>query len=146
MKELARPKKARMEEVARQLRKQVRLWGKRPLTEKDFYAICRRRGVFVTENSGPHMKWRGIYTVLGGIPTIILKPSGPGLDGLLTKFHELGHHFLHAPEICYADDQTISEAQYEANAFAAVCVFPQMNESLAEMFRLRVELFKRYGL
>jgi Zn-dependent peptidase ImmA (M78 family) len=135
-----------MEATASLLKKRVRNLGRRPLTEQDFYAICRRRGIFVTENGGPHMKWNGIYTELDGLPTIIIKKGLTGLERAGTMFHELGHHFLHEPKTCFADDATIEQAQYEADAFAALCLFPKSGSLVMRQLRIRVELAELFQL
>jgi|SRR5947209_1379490 len=145
--------------LAHRFRKLRRGWNKRPLTEKDFWALCKKFGVEVYENCGEHMKWKGVYTVLDGIPTIIIHSGLKGLERLWTMFHELGHHLLHSPATCFFSDSTVHKAQSEANAFAAIALIPEnvirqmplwelydLDEFAAKLFQIRLEIFEIYKI
>lgn len=144
-----RPSQKRMAEVSRLLKSRVRNLGKRQLTEQDFKNICQRQGVFVTVNDGPHMKWGGIYTTVVSCPIIILRPDAHDLNRAWTKFHELGHHLLHAGRLqalCSGPETDYAEAQYEADTFAALALFPTMDEQSAKALKFRLDLFKHFKL
>ncbi|HEX8708837.1 MAG TPA: ImmA/IrrE family metallo-endopeptidase [Pyrinomonadaceae bacterium] len=145
--------------IAKRFKKLRRGWNSRTLTEKDFWALCKKHGVEVYENSGKHMKWKGVYTVLDGIPTIIIDPRLKGLERLWTLFHELGHHLLHSPETCFFSDSTVHKAQSEANAFAAIALIPEkyvrqvplwdvydVDEFAAKLFQIRLGVFDLYKI
>src|SRR5436309_15864420 len=88
-----RPDAARMSEVMTTLRKRIRAFGKRPLTEQDFQSICKRRGVYVIKEYKERSFMEsigGVYMNLLGIPTIILNGHASGFRGQWTMFHELG--------------------------------------------------------
>lgn len=134
-------------------------WNKRPLTEKDFWAICKKERILVIENDTDYMQWNGIYTVMLGIPTIILNAKLKGLERLWTMFHELGHHLLHSPETCFFSDSTIHKAQSEANAFAAIALIPEkvvrqmplwelyeLDEFAVKLFQIRLEVYEAYKM
>src|SRR3954469_11592706 len=145
--------------LATRFRKLRRGWNRRPLTEIDFWALCKKHGVEVYENGGKHMKWKGVYTVLDDIPTIIVDARLRGLERLWTLFHELGHHLLHSPSTCFFSDSTVHKAQSEANAFAAIALIPQkavrqmylwdlydIDEFAAKLFQIRLEVFELYKM
>jgi len=81
-----------------------------------------------------------------GSPCIILHAQNQGTAKVWTMFHELGHHFLHDPRICFASDDIISQAEYEANAFACICLVPTMDEFTAKMLERRIEIFREFNL
>lgn len=141
-----KPDAARMAEVITLLKRRVRAFGKRPLTEQDFQSICKRRDVFVINDDSEHMILRGLYTVIDEIPCIILRASNQGTEKQWTMFHELGHYFLHSPETGLASDEIVNKAQYEANAFAAICLFPSMDEYTVQALEFRIDLYKQFGL
>jgi Zn-dependent peptidase ImmA (M78 family) len=143
--------------IAKRFQRLRKGWNKRAFTEKDFWAICKSEGVVVIENNTEHMKWNGIYTVLFGVPTIILNARLTGLERLWTIFHELGHHLLHSPETCFFSEGTVNKAQSEANTFAACALIPEkavrqmylwelyaVDEFAAKLFQIRLEVFEKY--
>jgi Zn-dependent peptidase ImmA (M78 family) len=145
--------------LANRFKRLRRGWNKRPLTEQDFWALCKKFGVEVYENGGEHMKWKGVYTMLDGIPTIIIDARLAGLEKLWTMFHELGHHLLHSPATCFFSDSTVHKAQSEANAFAAIALIPEqavrqrylwdlyeVDEFAAKLFQIRLEIFEMYQI
>lgn len=145
--------------LARKFRRTIKGWNRRLLTEKDFYAICEKLGVEVVENHTKKMRWKGIYTVIDGIPTIIINAKLKGLERLWTLFHELGHHLLHSPSTCFFDESTLRKTQSEANFFAAYALFPEkivrqmplweiyeLDEYAVKLFNMRLEFFELYKM
>jgi Zn-dependent peptidase ImmA (M78 family) len=134
-------------------------WNKRPLTEKDFWAICKKEGIEVFEDDTKYMRWKGVYTIIDDTPVIILNAKLAGLERLWTMFHELGHHLLHSPETCFFSDSTVHKAQSEANAFAAIALIPEkavrqmplwelyeLDEFSVKLFQIRLEVFENYKM
>jgi Zn-dependent peptidase ImmA (M78 family) len=113
----------------------------------------------VVEEDSEDMKWPGVYTVILGIPFIIINARLKGLERLWAMFHELGHHLLHSPETCFFSDSTVHKAQSEANAFAAIALIPEnvvrqmplwelyeLDEFTAKLFQIRLEVFEAYKM
>lgn len=134
-------------------------WNKRPLTEKDFFAICKKEGVEVIEEDSEDMRWHGIYTVVLGVPFIVIDARLKGLERLWAMFHELGHHLLHSPDTCFFSESTQHKAQSEANAFAAIALIPEkvvrqmplwelyeLDEFAVKLFQIRLEVFEAYKM
>jgi Zn-dependent peptidase ImmA (M78 family) len=145
--------------MAKRFRQIRRGWNKRPLTEKDFWALCKQYGIDIVEDDTKHMKWPGIYTVIDDVPTIILKANLKGLERLWAMFHELGHHLLHTPETCFFSDSTVHKVQSEANAFAAIALIPEkvvrqtplwelydVDEFAVKLFQIRLEVYEQYKM
>ncbi|MGI8655439.1 MAG: ImmA/IrrE family metallo-endopeptidase [Pyrinomonadaceae bacterium] len=143
--------------ISRKFKRLIKGWNKRPLTEADFYAICEAEGIVVIENGSCHMRWRGLYTVILDVPTIIINANIKGLERLWTMFHELGHHFLHSPSTCFFSESTLHKTQSEANAFAAIALIPErhvkqrplwelyeLDEYAVKLFQIRIELYEIY--
>ncbi|HLL74852.1 MAG TPA: ImmA/IrrE family metallo-endopeptidase [Pyrinomonadaceae bacterium] len=143
--------------LARKFRRQIKGWNRRPLTEDDFHRLRERYGVALSEEDSEDMIWKGIYTVIDGVPTIIINAKLKGLERLWTLFHELGHHLLHSPATCFFSEDTVRKAQSEANVFAAIALIPEKyvrqmylwelydcDEFAAKLFQIRLEVFERY--
>lgn len=143
--------------LAHVFEKLIKDWNKRPLTEKDFYRLCRKLDVFVIEDNSGEMDDNGFYMVIEGVPTIFLNGRLKGLERLWTMFHELGHHILHTPETCFFSESTVHKAQSEANVFAAIALIPEkivrqrplwelyeLDEFAARLFHIRLEVFEQY--
>ena len=146
-----------MKLLADRFKRKVRGLNSRALTERDFYVICEREGIYVAEDDSEDMKWNGIYTIIDGVPVIIIKASLRGLERLWTMFHELGHHFMHTPSTCFFSAATLEKHQSEANAFAAIALIPvkvvrqiplwelyDIDEFSTKLFQIRLEIFALY--
>lgn len=138
-------------------KRQIKGWNKRPLTERDFFALCEKLGVFVVENDSPRMRWKGIYTVIEGVPTIIINGRLRGVERLWAMWHELGHHLLHSPSTCFFSENTQQKAQSEANVFASIALIPEVavtqmylwdlyetDEFAVKLFQIRLEFYEKY--
>src|SRR5438105_11084410 len=114
-----------MTNISAVFKKLIKDWNRRPLTEKDFFRLCKKLGVFVIEDSSDDMVGNGIYTVIENVPVIFINGRVKGLERLWAMFHELGHHLLHSPATCFFSDNTHHKAQSEANMFAAIALIPE---------------------
>lgn len=145
--------------LAHVFKKLARFWNHKPLTEKDFFRLCKKLDVLVIEDDSDDMVGKGIYTVVDGIPTIFINAKLRGLERLWTMFHELGHHLLHSPETCFFSESTEHKAQSEANLFAAIALIPEryvrqmplwelyeLDEFTAKLFQIRLEVFELYKM
>lgn len=70
-------------------------WNQRPLTENDFYLICKRLRVNVVEMP---LRTDGFYYRVLGRDHIAIDSRLSGVKKLLVQFHELAHLLLHTPE------------------------------------------------
>ncbi len=135
-------------------------WNRRSLTLDDFYRICRRERIKVHEIP---LRVPGFYMVDRGRAHLYLNSSLRGMEFLLAAFHELGHHFLHAPPhrtVSYFYRQPANtKKEIEAQAFALIALIPDslLKKILAseeyaedwgfaeEMMKERCDLFIRYS-
>ena len=136
-------------------------WNRRPLSEDDFFRICRREKIAVQEMP---LSVRGFYGVCKGRRFIALDSKMRGVARLFTAFHELGHHFLHAPkataQVNYFHLREEPKVKFEADAFAVVSLLPEpklrrMLTTLeeewepgytAEMIEFRLKVLATYGV
>jgi len=102
-------------------------WNERPLTEADFYRLCRRHKVTVQELS---LRVSGFYYSLLGGHYIAIDSKLPARKKLFVMFHEFAHFLMHVP------DQKNATASYhgvghqtrkerEADIFALVALIPR---------------------
>lgn len=122
----------------------------RPLTEEDFFEICRREEITVLEEQVP----TSFYMRCDNVPVIVLKKSEGGLRRLFSAFHELGHHFLHGGEsdsLALFRGPRTSKAELEADAFAAIALCPltalqsfRWLDDNPEVFAARIWLMRNY--
>lgn len=140
-------------------RRLIKGWNRRPLTEKDFYRLCRKFGILVFEEDPEEMTDKGEYTVVEGVPIIFLDKTLKGLERLWVMFHELGHHLLHSPETCFFSEGSVHKEQSEANAFAACALIPKqavtqmylwelydVDEFAAKLFDIRLEFYEEHKM
>lgn len=98
--------------------------GRRPLDEKDFYAICEQERITVIWHGG-RKAFR--FSVLDR-PFIALPKRLNGLKLLFAAFHELGHHFLSAGdpvEVAWLGMDEDDREELECNAVALVAIIPR---------------------
>jgi Zn-dependent peptidase ImmA (M78 family) len=136
-------------------------WNTRPLTEADFYRITRRERIRVVEMP---LSVRGFYGVCKGKRFIALDSKMRGLPRLFTAWHEVGHHFLHAPkataQVNYFHLREEPRVKLEADAFAVVALLPEplLRSTIADggdvfeegftrdMIELRLKILDLYGV
>jgi Zn-dependent peptidase ImmA (M78 family) len=70
-------------------------WNERPLSETDFYRLCKRFKIRVVEMP---LRTNGFYYRLRGKDFIAVDSGLAGPQRLLVLFHELGHFLFHTPE------------------------------------------------
>jgi Zn-dependent peptidase ImmA (M78 family) len=70
-------------------------WNERPLTESDFYRLCKRFQIRVTEMP---LATGGFYYRVKGRDFIAISSRLAGSKRLFVMFHELGHFLLHVPD------------------------------------------------
>ena len=101
-------------------------WNRRPLTEDDFYRICRRLHVTVvhaTVTKGGfqlHLKGRNFITIDVGLT---------GFKRTFVMFHELGHYLFHTPDhgvaVNFHNVGLKTRKEIEADAFALCALIPR---------------------
>jgi Zn-dependent peptidase ImmA (M78 family) len=70
-------------------------WNRKPLGESEFYGLCRRFSIKVTEMP---LRTDGFYYRVMGRDYIAVNRDLPEQIKLLLLFHELGHFLFHTPE------------------------------------------------
>ena len=135
-------------------------WNERPLTESDFYRLCRRFKVNVVEMP---LRTDGFYYRVMGRDYIAIDSRLSGAKKLLVQFHELAHFLLHTPESgATANFHGVgrkTRQEREADAVALCSLIPRRmleardlteltdGESvLPEMVAARLEILERYGI
>lgn len=134
-------------------------WNERPLTECDFYNICKRFKISVAEMP---LTVSGFYYRVTGKDFIAVDSRLSGPRKLLVLFHELGHFLLHTPDTgATANFHGIgrrSRKEIEADAFALCAIIPKSlleTRSIDEIvdegidpdaLRERVEIYGRCGI
>ncbi len=134
-------------------------WNERSLTEYDFYCICRRFKIGVTEMP---LTVSGFYYRVAGKDFIAVDSRLSGPKKLLVLFHELAHFLLHTPDSgATANFHGVgrrSRKEIEADAFALCSIIPRsLLESCSieelihdgidpDALRERVEIYRRCGI
>lgn len=70
-------------------------WNERPLTEADFYRLCRRLKIVVIEMP---LRTKGFYYCVKGKHYIAIDSRQKGIDKLFVMFHEFAHFLRHIPD------------------------------------------------
>lgn len=100
-------------------------WNERPLGEEDFFRLCRRFSITVTEMP---LTTGGFYYRMLGRDHIAIDCRLSGHQRLIVLFHELGHFLLHTPESgVTANFHGVgrkTRIEREADAFALCCIMP----------------------
>jgi Zn-dependent peptidase ImmA (M78 family) len=138
-------------------------WNVRPLTEADFYRICKRFRVSVTEmplNAG------GFYYRVTGKDHIAVDSRLYGPEKLLVQFHELAHFLLHTPEsgatASFHNVGRKTRQEREADIFALCSLIPKtlletcspaelaalaIDEGISgEVIAERIGIYRRHGI
>ena len=134
-------------------------WNERPLGEADFYRLCRRFSVKVTEMP---LSVGGFYYRVGGRDFIAVNSRLAGTEKLAVLFHELGHFLFHAPDngatANFHRVGTRTRKEREADVFALCALIPRgeietrPTEDLIdqgfshETIAARRAVYKRHGL
>jgi len=101
-------------------------WNERPLTEADFYVLCRRFRIGVQEMP---LSVGGFYYRVMGRDYIAVNSHLANAEKLAVMFHELGHFLFHTPETgATANFHGIgrrTRKEREADAFALCALIPR---------------------
>ena len=135
-------------------------WNERPLSEADFYRLCRRFRITVEEIP---LRVSGFYYCVMGRHFIAIDSKLPPRRKLFVMFHEFAHFLMHAPNTnetaSYLGVGRPTRKEREADMFALVAMIPRTlletrtsDELIAddgisrEELRQRFELFEKHGL
>jgi Zn-dependent peptidase ImmA (M78 family) len=100
----------------------------RALTEADFHRICRREKIKVVEMP---LLVSGFFMTCKGRRFIVIDSRLRGVRWLHVAWHELAHHFLHAPRSASAASSLFFKVReegkvlFEAEACAAIALIPE---------------------
>ncbi|QYO65524.1 ImmA/IrrE family metallo-endopeptidase [Leptolyngbya sp. 7M] len=101
-------------------------WNRRPLSEADFYVLCRRHKITVQEMS---LRVSGFYYSMLGRHFIAIDSRLPPAKKLFVMFHEFAHFLMHAPDNgVTANFHGIgrkTRKETEADLFAAIALIPR---------------------
>lgn len=134
-------------------------WNERPLTEADFYRLCKLLKVNVVEIP---LRTNGFYYRVMGRDYIAIDSRLSGVRKLMVQFHELAHFLLHMPESgATANFHGVgrkTRQEREADAVALCAVIPktmiedrdlvELADNYAvspEMLAERYEILDRFG-
>ena len=134
-------------------------WNRKPLTQDDFYHLCKRHKVTVQEMP---LRVSGFYYCLLGRHYIAIDSRLRQHKKLFVMFHEFAHYLMHSPDTGVTANfhgvgkKTRKEA--EADAFALCAIIPKTwieNRSLHEIaeeegipediLRERIAVYKLHG-
>lgn len=135
-------------------------WNERELTERDFYRLCKRFKIKVTEMP---LTTGGFYYRVMGLDFIAVDSRLPREKKLLVLFHELGHFLFHTPESgATANFHGIgrrTRIECEADVFAVCALLPSKlieTRSVQELIEVdgfapeivaeRIAVRERYGI
>lgn len=130
--------------------------NKRALTPDDALLICDAEKIKVFIES---MLWPGLYMVRKKRPGIFIDAALSGVDKQIVLWHEIGHHWLHAPMTCFYQPYSEDKFEYEAQSIAALALMPlplitsvtllEIQEEFgypAEFMWFRKEIYERYKI
>lgn len=94
----------------------------RPLQWQDFESLCKREDILLFITPMPR---RGFYRVVRGVSCIGLDKRLPYSLLQETAWHEIGHYFLHSPELHLYGHPNKPKTEYQAQVVAACALIPQ---------------------
>ena len=131
-------------------------WNERPLGERDFYRLCKRFHITVTEMP---LVTGGFYYRVKGRDFIAISSYLTGPKRLFVMFHELGHYLLHVPDngvtANFHNVGRRTRKEREADLFALCALIPKTQIENAEADDLgldpklvaeRLDLFAARGI
>lgn len=135
-------------------------WNRRPLTESDFYRLCKKHKIAVEEIP---LRVSGFYYSVLGKHCIAIDSKLPPQKKLFVMFHEFAHFLLHAPEsgatANYHGVGKRTRKEIEADAFALCALIPRCRietSTISELIedqghdeslmRERLVIFERFGI
>lgn len=100
-------------------------WNKRPLSEDDFFLLCKRFGVVTIEED---LSKEGLYFCAHGGHYISFDKGLPDRERVFVMFHEFAHFLMHepstAPTAAFHGVGPKTRAETEADIFALAAVLP----------------------
>lgn len=112
-------------------------WNQKPLTQDDFYRLCKQNKVTVQEMP---LRVSGFYYCLLGRHYIAIDTRLRQHKKLFVMFHEFAHYLMHAPDTgVTANFHGIGKKtrkESEADAFALCAIIPKTwleSRSIAEI-------------
>jgi hypothetical protein len=128
-------------------------FGRRPLTEFDFYDICRLEDIEIIWSDEKF----AFYFTLCGEHFIVLPKRKRGLRMLFAMFHELGHYAMHVgdrPDAAFLAGHGKHEAEADAVALIALMPKGQLRELAwldgsrygSHLYNERLRLFFLYNI
>lgn len=135
-------------------------WNERPMTEADFYRLCKQFKVTVTEMP---LRVGGFYYRVMGKDFIAIDSKLAGPQKLAVLFHELAHFLFHVPDSGVTANfhgvgrQTRKEREADVFAFCAIVplvwIETRTSHELiedegfpADMIAARYKIFGQYGI
>ena len=135
-------------------------WNERPLTDEDFYNLCRRFRITLEEIP---LRVSGFYYCVMGRHFIAIDSKLPPPRKLFVMLHEFAHFLMHVPNTnetaSYLGVGRPTRKEREADMFALVAMIPRTwletrtaDELIAdegispEDLRQRFELFEKHGV
>jgi len=135
-------------------------WNERPMTEADFYRLCKRFKITVKEMP---LRVGGFYYRVMGRDFIAIDSKLAGTQKLAVLFHELAHFLFHVPDSGVTANfhgvgrQTRKEREADVFAFCAIIPLVWLetrtvhelidDESIpADMIAARYKIFGQYGI
>lgn len=135
-------------------------WNKRPLTEADFYRLCRKHKITIEEMP---LTVSGFYYCAMERHFIPVDSRLSPQKKIFVMFHELAHYLLHAPSgsatANYHGVGKRTRIETEADSFALCALMPtawvtsgRLSELAtdagydAEMISERLVVYERHGL
>ena len=101
-------------------------WNSKPLTQDDFYRLCRRHKVTVHEMP---LRVSGFYYCMQGRHYIAIDSRLRPDKKLFVMFHEFAHYLMHAPDsgttANFHGIGTKTRKEVEADAFALCALIPR---------------------
>src|SRR4051794_1798288 len=95
-------------------------WNRRILTQEDFERFCLQDRILVR---AADIEARGAYLAVDGLRVIFLSSRLAGVEKLIIEFHELGHAWLHVPNLKLYRGM-FHRIQQQANIVAACALVP----------------------
>ncbi len=103
-----------------------RRWNSAPLTEDDFFRLCRKHRVTVQEMP---LRVGGFYYCMLGRHYIAINSKLSPREKLFVMFHEFAHYLLHAPDggvtANFHGIGRKTRKEFEADAFATCALIPR---------------------
>lgn len=134
-------------------------WNARPLSEDDFYRLCRKFRITVVEMP---LQTNGFYYCVKGRHFIAVDSRLPMARKLFVMFHEFAHYLMHSPDTnttaSFHGLGKKTRKEREADAFALCALIPRVSletrellemidEGLpAELLEQRIALYRERGV